>query len=70
MTTTTTLTIAIDNENNADIFWAAFDEQMPELAAQLREGETAVTKEIWEKIQSIEGFCDGPNYAPTALIEV
>ena len=69
MTTTTTLTIAIDNENNADIFWANLDEQMPEIANQLRNGETQVDSETWARIQAIEGFADGPSYAPNALVE-
>ena len=63
------ITIKADDENNADLFWANLDEQMPEISEQLRNGETQVDSETWAKIQAIEGFADGPSYAPNALAE-
>ena len=63
------ITIKVDDENNAEGFWATLSELMPQIAAQLRNGEAKVDAETWEKIQAIEGFSGGPSYAPTALIE-
>lgn len=63
------ITIKADDENNAELFWANLDEQMPEIADQLRNGEVKVDAETWAKIQAIEGFAGGPNYAPNALVK-
>jgi hypothetical protein len=64
------ITIKADDENNADLFWVNLDKAMPEIADQLRSGEVEVNAETWEEIQKIEGFADGPSYAPQALFEV
>jgi hypothetical protein len=67
--TTAQITIKADDENNAELFWVNLGEQMPEIADQLRSGETRVDTETWAKIQAVEGFSGGPSYAPTALVE-
>jgi hypothetical protein len=67
--TTAQITIKADDENNAEAFWAEFSEAYPEIAEQLRSGETRVDTETWAKIQAVEGFSGGPSYAPTALVE-
>ncbi len=61
-------TITADVENFAELFWSNLDEQMPELADKLRRGSVAVDSKTWEAVQAMEGFADGPAYAPTALI--
>ena len=63
-------TITADVENFAELFWSNLDEQMPELADELRRGSVAVDAETWEAVQAIEGFADGPAHAPTALIRL
>ena len=63
------ITIKADDENNAEMFWANLDEQMPEIADQLRNGEVEVDAETWAKIQAVEGFAGGPSYAPNAVVE-
>jgi hypothetical protein len=67
--TTAQITIKADDENNAELFWVNLDEQMPEIADQLRSGETQVDAETWAKIQAVEGFSGGPSCAPTSLVE-
>lgn len=65
-----TVTVTADDENNAEVFWANLQDQHPGLAEELRRGEVVVDAEVWSQIQLIEGFSDGPSYAPTALVEV
>lgn len=61
--------ITADLENNAETFWDALSESFPEIAAQLREADTAVVDEkTWAAIQSLPGFDAGPDYARNALI--
>ena len=69
MTTATQIRIKADDENNAEAFWAAFSVSYPEIAEQVRGGETAIDAATWAAIQLIDGFSDGPSYAPKALIE-
>jgi methylphosphotriester-DNA--protein-cysteine methyltransferase len=64
------VTIKADFENNAETFWAAFDEAYPEIANQVREGGATVDSATWRAIQSLEGFSDGPSYARDALMVV
>jgi hypothetical protein len=64
------VTIQADDENNAEVFWAAFDAAYPELAQQVRNGGATVDAATWQAIQELDGFSDGPDYAPTALVEV
>jgi len=67
----TLVSIEVDEEFNADSFWEAFDESFPEIAEVVRsKGETNVTTETWEEIKRLNGFADGPSYAPHALIEI
>jgi len=62
-------TIVADEENNAETFWVAFDEAYPEIATQFRHGgSVTVDEETWKAIQKLEGFGDGPEYAPNAVI--
>jgi hypothetical protein len=68
--TTAQITIKADDENNAETFWAALDQQYPAVAKALREsGEIAVTPELFGSLKQLPGFSDGPSYAPTALVE-
>ena len=62
--------VKVDHENIAETFWANLDEQLPEIAAKLRESdEVELTDEEWATVQAVEGFGNGPSYAPTALVE-
>lgn len=64
-----TITIKADMENNADTFWAAFDEAYPEVADAIRKNDFAtVDQATWDAIQNLEGFSDGPAYARNALL--
>ena len=60
--------VKVEQEYNAETFWANFREQLPEVSDRLGFGsEVEVTKEEWEAIQKIEGFTGGPDYAPVAM---
>lgn len=66
-----TVTITADMENNAETFWNNFRIEFPDLAMLLGAGNTiTVNRKKWEKIKKISGFCDGPDYAREAIIEV
>jgi hypothetical protein len=61
--------ITVDYENNAETFWTNFRVHMPALAARFDLDSTAeLTTEEWEKVQTIEGFADGPDYGREALL--
>lgn len=63
------VTVEADDENCAEVFWEAFTEAYPFSAAAIREvGQVTVDVSTWELIQKLEGFRDGPYYAPTALV--
>jgi hypothetical protein len=64
------VTIAANDENNAEIFWGEFDERFPEIATQVRNGITTVSVKTWEAIQQLAGFSDGPSYARDALLVI
>jgi hypothetical protein len=67
----TKVTIKVDDENNAEEFWAGLRKQFPNIAQALEAHETChVTRVEWMKIQAIPGFLCGPRYAPGALFEV
>ena len=67
----THVTITVEFENTSEVFWGNFFDAMPAIADELsKDGHTTVAVETWEKIQAIEGFSGGPDYAPTSLIEV
>ena len=66
-----TVTITADMENNAEAFWDNFRIEFPDLAMLLGAGNTmTIDRKKWEKIKSISGFCDGPDHAREAIIEV
>lgn len=64
--------VAVDDENNAEEFWDNFRESMPVWAKVLSNTEAGesvqVPVSVWEEIQKIEGFSDGPDYARTAIM--
>jgi hypothetical protein len=63
--------IMADMECNADQFWDNFREQFPVLAIEFDYANVVtVDRETWSKIQMAPGFCEGPEYAREALIEV
>ena len=62
------VTIKADFENNAETFWAAFAKAFPAVANQVRGGKATIDGATWEAIQALEGFSDGPSYAPNALV--
>jgi sulfur relay (sulfurtransferase) DsrC/TusE family protein len=65
------VTVRADYENNAELFWDTVREKHPAIAKKLKaDTDVVLTEEEWEIVQAVEGFEDGPSYAPTALIEV
>lgn len=65
------LTITADDENCADTFWGHLDMLFPEIADQLRkQNKAVVSPAVWEALQKLEGFRDGPAHAREALLVV
>lgn len=66
------ISVVVDDENNAENFWANFRETMPAWAKVLSDTDSGeavrIPVSVWESIQKIEGFADGPNYASTAIM--
>lgn len=64
------VTVAVDYEYAAELFWANLDQQFPSVSQQLRNcgGRAMISRDTWYAIQRIEGFTGGPVHAPTALI--
>ena len=62
-----TVTVEADDENNSAIFWFHLNHNFPSIAEALRDGPTSITMGTWEQIKKLNGFDDGPAYAPTAL---
>ncbi len=57
-----------DDEFNADGFWFAFRQAFPNTAANVASGRTLLSTQLWEKIQSLPGFSDGPPHARNAIV--
>ena len=64
------ITINIDWEYNAHVFWQNLMELFPHIAEQLTTGPTHVDRRTWDAIRNIDGFFGGPSHAPTALLEI
>lgn len=65
------ITLTVDNEYNAETFWAAIDAAFPAIADDLRgTGKATVTREEWAAIGRLPGFAAGPAHARYALIKV
>jgi hypothetical protein len=62
--------IRVDDENYAEAFWVAFNSDYPAIAAMVRNGEAVVDQATWQAIQQLDGFSNGPAYAPNALVVV
>lgn len=62
--------IRIDDENNAEAFWEAIDDQYPTISASLRRnGHAIVSYKVYQALASLPGFSDGPEHARDALID-
>lgn len=60
----------VDAENNAETWWNAVREAYPSIAKALTDhGHAVIAVDIWDKLAALPGFEDGPEYAPTALID-
>jgi len=66
------VTVIVDHEYNAELFWANLEQEFPLLAEQFRKRRerAVVSRDEWDSIQRIEGFSGGPAHAPTALIRI
>jgi len=64
------INIKADAEYNADEFWAHLDQQLPQVAEQLRSshGYAQIDQETWSKVQQLPGFGSGPEHAKHALV--
>lgn len=73
MTTTTYHAVRVDEENNAELWWAELDAAYPEIAKSLRRNGCAVFHsgpgQVWDKLAALPGFSDGPEHARDALID-
>ena len=67
-----TVTIEVEREYDAGLFWANLEQEFPWCADALRKrgGRAVIKRHEWDAIQLIEGFSGGPVYAPTALIRI
>lgn len=69
---TTKYSVRVDFEYAAEDWWAALDEQEPELARRLRsvsDGDAVVIgNDELERLQALPGWADGPERARTTLI--
>jgi hypothetical protein len=66
-----TVIVKPDEEFNAETFWAALDNQFPNVARELREnGIVEISSELWGQLRGLEGFAGGPAHAPHALLTV
>lgn len=69
-TTTSYIGIKVDAENNAEAWWEAVREAYPSIAQALTDhGHAVVAVDIWDQLAALPGFEDGPEHAPTALID-
>lgn len=63
--------VVVDDENAAETFWENFREIMPAWAKVFSDTDSGEAVRIpvrdWQKIQAIEGFADGPEFARTAI---
>jgi hypothetical protein len=66
------VTLEVDHEYNAELFWDTLKQEFPLVDEQFRKGRgrAMVSRDEWDSIQRIEGFAGGPAYAPTALIRI
>ncbi len=61
----TTFTVTVDWENNAELFW---DSVRAHKGLEARIDSGVVSEEDRKLIESLPGFSDGPDHAPTAVI--
>ena len=66
------VTVEVDHEYNAELFWGILKQEFPIVDAQFCKGRgrAMISRDEWDSIQRIEGFSGGPEYAPTALIRI
>lgn len=70
MTTATYIAVRADHENNAEEWWDALRQQYPRFADTFMRHDVAVIRsELWDVLAALPGFSDGPEYAPTALLD-
>jgi hypothetical protein len=70
MATKSYLAVLVDLENNADGWWTALREHYPRFARVLsHDGHAVIARNLWAQLEALPGFADGPDYAPTALID-
>ena len=68
--TATYIAVRVDDENNAETWWTALREQFPDFARSLaRNGAAVIDAPLWDELAALPGFEDGPEHAPTALID-
>jgi hypothetical protein len=62
--------VGIDEENGCEEWWEALDAAYPAFAASLRKNRVAVIRsELWGPLASLPGFEDGPEFAPTPILD-
>jgi len=67
---TSYIAVQIDEENGNDAWWTALEERFPGFARSLRRNRVAViSAHLWDQLASIPGFEDGPDSAPTPLLD-
>ena len=66
------VTVEVDHEYNAELFWDILKQEFPIVDEQFRKGRgrAVINRDEWNLIQQIKGFSGGPEYAPTALIRI
>lgn len=65
------LIVKVDDEYNAEEFFALLTDELPEVAESIRKTGTAeVEPGEWEDIQRLSGFYSDMPHAPTALVVV
>ena len=68
--TTNYIAVRVDDENSADQWWAEVSGKYPDFARSLRRNNAAVIDaNLWNQLAELDGFEDGPEHAPTALID-
>lgn len=64
------IAVRVDDENTAEAWWDAARQQYPDFTRSLeRNGTAIIHASLWNSLAALPGFSDGPDYAPTALID-